>query len=222
MPEIEIHSSADPTDHRVGALVCLIGIVLSIVTILGHREHTAAVVHKIEANSQWSFYQTKKIKKDNDDIAITILKVLSPNSVTAATPIAKLTVDAGRYEEETPHIKAQADARDLESAHSEAKALRFDQGEGFMELGLVMTSLYFLVRRRFFVSLGLAAALIGSLFGACGALPVVGLSLLGSKAHEAELHLRTVLGSTVLFQPEAAAFRACSDPQRKTKDALSI
>jgi hypothetical protein len=168
MPEIEMHPSADPYDHRVGVLVGLIGIILSIVTILGHREHTAAVVHKTEANDQWSFYEAKKIKKDNNEIAVTLLKALSPNS--AAAPIAKLTEDAGRYEEEASHIKAEADTRELESAHSEAKALRFDLSEGFMELGLVMASLYFLARRRFFVNLGLAAALIGSLFGVLGLL----------------------------------------------------
>jgi hypothetical protein len=91
----------------------------------------------------------EKNQKDNNEIAITLLKALSPDSATTAAPIAKLTEEAGRNEEEASHIKTQADTRELESAHSEAKALRFDLAEGFMELGLVMTSLCFLARRYF-------------------------------------------------------------------------
>ena len=165
-----MHPSADPFDHRVGALVGLIGVILSIVTILGHREHTAAIVHKTEANDEWSFYQANKIKKDNNEIAVTLLKTLSSEPSRAASAIAKLTQDSGRYEQESAAIKAQADTRELESAHSESKAMRLDLGEGFLELGLVMASLYFLAKRRFFVTLGVAAAGIGSMFAILGLL----------------------------------------------------
>ena len=41
------------------------------------------------------------------------------------------------------------------------RAVRLDVGEGLLELGLVMCSLYFLSRRRFFVLLGVIAAAVG-------------------------------------------------------------
>src|SRR5579885_2258233 len=66
MSEIEIHHEhgheADAFGKKIGVLVGVIGILLAAVTIASHREHTAAVIHKTEANDQWSYYQAKKIR----------------------------------------------------------------------------------------------------------------------------------------------------------------
>jgi hypothetical protein len=43
-------------------------------------------------------------------------------------------------------------------------------GEGLLELGLVLSSLYFLAKRRFFPLLGAAAALSGTAIGVAGLL----------------------------------------------------
>jgi hypothetical protein len=48
--------------------------------------------------------------------------------------------------------------------------LRLDIGEGFLELGLVMSSLYFLSKRRFFPIIGGVAAVIGAALGIAGSL----------------------------------------------------
>ncbi|HEY4975620.1 MAG TPA: DUF4337 family protein, partial [Steroidobacteraceae bacterium] len=81
MAEVEIHTgaehAADSFGQRVGIMVGIIGILLSIVTILAHREHTAAVVHKTEANDQWAFYQAKKIREHNALIGATLLNELA-------------------------------------------------------------------------------------------------------------------------------------------------
>jgi hypothetical protein len=174
MPEIEIHAeheqTSDPFSHRVGVLVGLIGILLSVVTILGHREHTSAVVHKTEANDQWAYYQAKKIKRDNDEIAAALVRTLGADPVKSAEQITRFTQDATRYGKEADQVKVEAGARENESSLAETKALRYDLGEGLLELGLVMTSLYFLARRRFFVALGTIAGFAGTVFGILGLL----------------------------------------------------
>lgn len=58
--------------------------------------------------------------------------------------------------------------RDEESRHAERRALRFDIAEGFLELGLVMSSRYFLSRKRFFVAFGGLGAIVGTLPGIAG------------------------------------------------------
>src|SRR3984957_13692335 len=64
MAEVEIHTShegaGDAFTKTVSVLVGVIGIVLAFVTIASHRAHTAAVIHRTEANDQWSFYEAKK------------------------------------------------------------------------------------------------------------------------------------------------------------------
>ena len=65
MPEIEVtpEHAADPNTRRVGILVGVVGILLSVVTIASHRAHTQAVIHRTESNDQWAYYQAKKIRE---------------------------------------------------------------------------------------------------------------------------------------------------------------
>ncbi len=64
MAEVEIHTSheggGDAFTKGVSVMVGVIGIILAFVTIASHRAHTAAVIHRTEANDQWSFYEAKK------------------------------------------------------------------------------------------------------------------------------------------------------------------
>lgn len=172
--EVEIHSGhghePDPAAQSVGILVGVIGILLAIVTILGHREHTAAIVYRSEANDQWAFYQAKKIRQHTAESAGALLAALAPDPLKVAASAAQFQADASRYGQEAEGIQQDARARESQSAHAEARALRFDLGEGFLELGLVMSSLYFLSRRRLFVILGASAALIGTVIGGLGLL----------------------------------------------------
>ena len=174
MAEVEIHTAHGHTDdafgQRVGILVGIIGIALSVVTILSHRSHTAAVVHKTEANDQWSFYQAKKIREHNEDIGNTLLTALATDPAKVSELSTRLVQERDRYARDAEGIQKIAQARDQESAHAEKLGMLFDLAEGFLELGLVMSSLYFLSRKRFFVALGAVAALVGSVFGVLGLL----------------------------------------------------
>jgi hypothetical protein len=172
--EVEIHAGhapgGDGFGQSVGILVGVIGILLAVVTILGHREHTAAVVHRTEANDQWAYYQAKKIRQHTAETAGSLLGALSSDPQRAAPVAGRLQQDAERYARDADGIEKMAQDRDAESVHAEARALRFDLGEGFLELGLVLSSLYFLSRKRLFVGLGVASAAVGTVIGIVGLL----------------------------------------------------
>jgi hypothetical protein len=172
MAEVEIHTAhhheGDTFGQAVGILVAIIGILLSVVTILSHREHTAAVVHKTEANDQWAYYQAKKIREHADEVSLTVLGALTADASRSATAAGKLQQEQAKYAKDAVEIQKVAEDRDAESAHSERRALRFDLGEGLLELGLVMSSLYFLSRKRFFVGFGAMAAAAGTVLGVMG------------------------------------------------------
>jgi hypothetical protein len=174
MAEVEIHTAHAVHDDRfgqgVGILVGIIGVLLSIVTILGHREHTAAVVHKTEANDQWAYYQAKKIREYSAQVGAGIVTALASAGSKSDAATVKFNQDSERYARDAEAIQVLARERDAESRHAEARAVRFDLGEGFLELGLVMSSLYFLSRKRFFVGLGAIAAVTGTVIGVIGLL----------------------------------------------------
>jgi hypothetical protein len=172
MAEVEIHTAhhhdGDDFGQAVGILVGIIGILLSVVTILSHREHTAAVVHKTEANDQWAYYQAKKIREHTDEVGLVVLGALTSDAARPNPAVAKLQQEQDKYASDSTAIQKVAEGRDAESEHSERRALRFDLGEGLLELGLVMSSLYFLSRKRFFVGFGALAAVAGTVLGIMG------------------------------------------------------
>ena len=170
MTEIEVspEHAADPNTRRVGILVGVVGIFLSVVTIASHRSHTQAVIHRTESNDQWAFYQAKKIRENTSDVALQLLKTLAPDAAKAAPMAQKLETARDKYADDAKGIMRDAQAKDAESEIEEERALRFDIGEGLLELGLVLCSLYFLARKSFFPILGTASAIAGLAMGFSG------------------------------------------------------
>jgi hypothetical protein len=164
MAELEIHTEVeggDPFGKKIGVLASILAVFLGVVTIVSHRAHTDAVLFKSEANDKWSFYQAKRIKFHSLELGVDLL-----NAITARSPAADLTL--ARYEKEKQRYtkesnEAQEDARkqDEKAAHVEDQALRFDFGEGLIEIGLVLTSLYFIARSKLFPVVGVISAVLG-------------------------------------------------------------
>ena len=170
MTEIEVkpEHAADPNTRRVGILVGVVGILLSVVTIASHRAHTEAVIHRTESNDQWAFYQAKKISENTSDVALTLLQTLEPDQPKAEAALHKLEAARDKYSDEAKDIMKEAQAKDIEQKIEERRALRFDIGEGLLELGLVLCSLYFLARKTFFPALGIVASIAGTALGIWG------------------------------------------------------
>jgi uncharacterized protein DUF4337 len=163
MSEVEIPHAheVDAFGKKVGVTVAVIGIFLSAATISSHRQHTAAVVYKTEANDQWAYYQAKKIREYEADVGTTLVKSLATDDAKAAAGLQALTGQREKYAHDAEEIQEVARQKDEQTEHAEAKALRFDLGEGFLELGLVLSSLYFLSRKRLFPTVGWVAAAAG-------------------------------------------------------------
>lgn len=172
MAEVEIHTghdhSADNFGQRVGVAVGVIGIILAVVTIGSHRAHTQAVIDRTEENDQWSFYQAKKIRQQVLDVGADLVRTLTSDEGKAQDVVDKYVKQSAHYAEETKEIEKDARASHAETVREEGRAVRLDIGEGFLELGLVLSSLYFLSKRKFFPIIGITAAVIGAALGIAG------------------------------------------------------
>jgi hypothetical protein len=170
MAEIEVkpEHAADPNTRRVGIMVGVVGILLSVVTIAGHRAHTQAVIHRTESNDEWAFYQAKKIREYTSEVTISVLQTLAADPAKTVAPIQKLNAARDKYAADAEKIQEEARRKDEETAVEERRALRFDIGEGLLELGLVLCSLYFLARNGFFPIFGALAAAAGTALGILG------------------------------------------------------
>jgi Domain of unknown function (DUF4337) len=165
MAEIEIHHGhgheGDGMAKRVGLMVGVIGVVLAVVTIAAHREHTAAVIDRTAENDEWAYYQAKKIREHTSEVGRELALALGTDAARADAAAKRFDAMAGKYKGDAEEIQHKAREEHEATERAEHRALRFDLGEGFLELGLVLSSLYFLGRQRFFPLVGGASALIG-------------------------------------------------------------
>jgi hypothetical protein len=172
MAEVEIHTghdhSVDSFGQRVGVAVGVIGIILAVVTIGSHRAHTQAVIDRTEENDQWSFYQAKKIRQQVLDVGADLARTLTTDESRAQPVVDRYVKQSAHYAEETKEIEKEARTKHDETVREEGRAVRLDIGEGFLELGLVLSSLYFLSKRKFFPIIGITAAVIGVALGIVG------------------------------------------------------
>ncbi len=163
MSEVEIPHAheVDAFGKRVGVAVAVIGVFLSVVTIASHRQHTAAVVYRTEANDQWAYYQAKKIREYQASVGATVVTALGSDAEKVAASLKDLAAQRTKYEHDAADIQKEAEEKDSETKRSEMRALRLDLGEGFLELGLVLSSLYFLARKKLFPTAGGISAVLG-------------------------------------------------------------
>ena len=171
MAELEIHHEGaenDPRGKQVGAMAAIIAILLALVTIFSHRAHTSAVVLKTEANDQWAFYQAKSLKSHTLSLGQDLVNALGVKNEAGEKILERYEAQRKRYEKEGEEIKHEAMALDTEAKVEERRALRFDIGEGLLEIGLVLSSLFFIARREMFPVVGLIAAVAGIAVGLSG------------------------------------------------------
>src|SRR5579872_6772897 len=101
MPEIEkpeelAERGRDPMGQKVGVLAAVLAVFLAVVTILSHRAHTNAVVQRTEANDQWSFYQSKRIKFHSLELGIDMLGLLAKDKATVEDAVQRYEKDKAK------------------------------------------------------------------------------------------------------------------------------
>lgn len=166
MAELEIHTeahAADPMGRSVGLLAAILAVLLAIVTITSHRTHTAAIIHKSTANDEWSHYQSTRVKYHNLELGQSLVTVFGAKGADADKDkvLADYAAQMKKYEAQGKEIQANAEAFDNRTELDEARALRYDIGEGLLEIALVLSSLYFISKKIMFPVMGLLAGVVG-------------------------------------------------------------
>ena len=164
MAELEIHHEgheSDPMGKTVGVLAAVLAVFLAIVTIASHRTHTAAIMHKSTANDDWAYYQANSIKLHNVELGEGLLSVLDAKGDAADKLRARYQDQKKKYSEQKDAQQEKAQKSDETAGADEHRALRYDFGEGLLEIGLVLTSLYFISKKKMFPVMGVLSGLIG-------------------------------------------------------------
>ena len=145
----------------MGVLAALLAVALAVVTIESHRTHTAAIMHKSAGNDAWAHYQATRVKYHNLELGENLAIVLDTHNAAADKMLADYSKQKQKYDEQAKEIQSEAQKDEEEAETAERRALRYDIGEGMLEIGLVLSSLYFISHRRMFPVLGITAGLAG-------------------------------------------------------------
>src|ERR1700761_1577580 len=144
--------------------ISILAVLVAMVTLLGHRTHTEAVLMQTRAADQWNEYQAKKIRQGQISVASDLLS-LQPNANQAAVE-KRLQDYKGHIEKWNDDLKEEQNkARELEAevSKAEARASRFDLGEALLQIAVVLSSITLLTRQRLYVTLGVFLGLAGVL-----------------------------------------------------------
>ncbi len=156
------HGAHDPSLAPVSLTMAVVAVLLAIVSLLGHRAHTEETILQNQTSDKWAYYQAKNIRMHEDEIMADMASVMVATDTQKGAQLRdKYTSEADRYRHDKSEIEAQAQELAKETDREGRRADRFDLGEGFLEIALVVTSITLLSGKRLFWYSGVLFSVIG-------------------------------------------------------------
>ena len=156
------HAKHNPTLVPVTLSMAVLAVVVATVSLLGHRAHTEEVVLQNKVSDEWAYYQAKNIRRHTDELFADMTAVVVTKDAEATAKLReKYSAEAERYRDEQKDLDAEARKLEQETDRERKRADRFDLGEVFLEIALVITSITLLSGKRGFWYAGLVMGVAG-------------------------------------------------------------
>ena len=161
------HAREHPDLAPVTLTMAVLAVLVATVSLLGHRTHTEEVILQNKVTDQWAYYQAKNIRMHTDELFAGLAGIITSKDGEATAKFQeKVRTEAERYKEDRKELEVKGHELEQEFALTNHKANRFDLGEVFLEIALVITSITLLSGRRIFWHFGLFMATAGILVAA--------------------------------------------------------
>jgi len=169
LPEVHHGGEEGPLILPVSITISIMAVLVASVALLGHRTHTEELLRQSQASDRWAQYQANSVRLHETQGFFDVVNIVaSLDKERGAALREKYAKEVDHYQSDKEDISKEA--KDLEAERDLAgrKADRFDGGEAFLEIGLVICSITLLTKRRLFWfggmlvgALGVALALTG-------------------------------------------------------------
>jgi len=148
----------------VSLTIAVLAVFVAIVSLLGHRAHTEEILMQTRATDQWGYYQAKNMRRNNLEALDEVLTALENTKAERAQEVQKhFHEEIDKYREQQKDIQAEARGLEAEVERTSRRADRFDLGEVFLEIALVVTSITLLTDNRRYWYFGMGLAIVGLL-----------------------------------------------------------
>jgi hypothetical protein len=163
----QVKEGGEESLTRISLAISILAVLVAMVTVVGHRSHTEAVLMQSKADDQWSEYQAQKIRQESLSVVVDQLS-LQPtlDAKATAAKIAQYKDHIAKWTGELKAERDQAEEFEKEVKLAEARALRFDLGEALLQISVVLSSITLFTRRRSFFVGGLSLGVVGVLVAA--------------------------------------------------------
>jgi hypothetical protein len=156
------HAAHNPSMAPVSLTMAILAVLVAVVSLLGHRSHTEEVVLQNQESDQWAYYQAKNIRRHTDELFVDLASAMATSDPQKAAQLReKCQAEAEKYRSDQKEIEATARELKQEHERERRRADRFDLGEVFLEVGLVVTSITLLSGHRIFWHTGIVLGVLG-------------------------------------------------------------
>jgi hypothetical protein len=158
----QVKEGGEESLTSISLAISILAVLVAMVTVLGHRTHTEAVLMQGKTTDQWNEYQAKKIRMESLSVVIDQMG-LQPAADTkaSAAKLAEYKAHIAKWNEDLKEESAQANEYHEEVERAEVKAVRFDIGEALLQISVVLSSITLFTRKRSFFFGGLSLGAIG-------------------------------------------------------------
>jgi len=161
------HAREHPDLAPITLTMAVLAVLVATVSLLGHRTHTEEIILQNQVTDKWAYYQAKNVRMHTDDLFADLAAVVATKDPESGAKFEeKVRAEATAYKEDKKKLEEQGHELEAEFAVTGRKANRFDLGEVFLEIALVITSITLLSGRRIFWHLGLLLATGGIVIAA--------------------------------------------------------
>lgn len=169
LPEAH-HSHEDhPLVLPVSITMSILAVLIAGATLLGHRAHTEELLLQTQATDQWAYYQAKNGRYHGmQNTADVIATMIPQDTEKAETILKKYEKDIERYDSDKEDISEKAKELEKDRDLVSRRADRFDGGEAFLEIGLVICSITMLTKHKGFWFAGMLLGAGGVILAATG------------------------------------------------------
>jgi hypothetical protein len=158
----QMHEASENTQlTRISLAISTLAVLVAMVTVLGHRTHTEAVLMQSRAG-----YQAKKIREDNLAVVLDQMALQPTLSPAAQAKVAEYQAHMTKWKAELAEGQEKAQDYEKEVAHAESQAGRYDLGEALLQISVVLCSITLLTRKTAYFLFGLTLGLLGLLTAA--------------------------------------------------------
>ena len=174
---VEVHGAhgahGEHTDNRlvlpVSLTMSILAVTLAAVTLFAHRASAHQLLMQGQASDQWAYYQAKSIRWHEMQAFVDMFDVMNVRDTKKTEELReKYQKQVEKYDAEKESIGEKA--RELENERNVQghRADRFEAGEIFLEIALVICSITLLVNKRAFWFAGILIGTAGLVVAATG------------------------------------------------------